>query len=275
MLSYRHAYHAGNHADVLKHAVYAWCIEYLTGKPKPLFVLDTHAGAGLYDLRSEMAAKVGEWRGGVGVVWPERENAPELFRSWLDVLKAVNPDDELAAYPGSPELANRLLRPGDRLRLCELHPTDHALLEADAGVEVLRMDGFRHLTKAMPPPERRGVVLIDPSYELKDDYIRAADSLIRAHRRFATGTYLLWYPVVDREMTEDMLGSLEQSGMRRLYRMELAVAPDRDGRGMTASGVIVVNPPWTLPDLADEAVSWLASTLGEGARGEALWLVGE
>jgi 23S rRNA (adenine2030-N6)-methyltransferase len=278
VLSYRHAFHAGGPADVLKHAVYAFCLAYMTAKPKPLFVMDTHAGAGLYDLSDPMAAKTGEWRQGVGRL----EGAvapPPLVRAYLDLLAAVRADHGADACPGSPEIARRLLGAGDRLRLCELHPADSAALAASGPDGVARTDGFRALVKAMPPKERRGLALIDPSYEMKDDYDRAADSLIAAHRRFATGTFLLWYPVVERARTETMIQRLAASGVPAQYRIELGMRPDGDGdgskRGMTASGLIAVNPPWTLPDAVDAGLPWLAERLGAAGRSFARWTVPE
>lgn len=265
MLSYRHAYHAGGPADVLKHAVYAWCLDYLTRKPKPFFIMDTHAGAGVYDLFSGMAEKTGEWRRGVRMLWP-LDDAPELFSPWSAVLKGLNPGGDLEQYPGSPEIAARIRREGDRLRLCELHPTDHAAVEAMDGIVVTQSDGFETLVKLMPPKERRGIALIDPSYEIKDDYDRAVEAISAAYRRFATGVYLLWYPVVDRELTEPMIEAVAARAGGDVLRIELGERADTTERGMTASGLVVINPPWGLEQAARAGLSWLAERLGVTGR---------
>ncbi len=273
MLSYRHGFHAGNHADVLKHAVLAFCLEYLTAKPKPFFVLDTHAGAGLYDLTSEMAARTAEWRDGVSKVWGQ--DVPDLLVAYAQTLKWLNPSGELLDYPGSPEFIRHRLRSQDRAVLCELHPTDGAALQPDSGIEIRRADGYQTMIKALPPRERRGLVLVDPSYEIKDDYDTAPEKVIAAHRRFSTGMFILWYPVVDRDRTETMLGRLESSGIRNQLRIELAMRADDPERGMTASGLVIINPPWTLHEKAAEALPWLISTLGAEGDSYVRWLVPE
>lgn len=273
MLSYRHGYHAGNWADVLKHAVYAFCLAYLKAKPKPFFVIDSHAGAGIYDLAGPMAARLGEWREGIARVW-QAPSPPVLFAEYLAVLADLNPEGRLVRYPGSPELARRLLRPGDRLQLSELHPTDHASLAAShRGVR--KTDGFQALVAAMPPKERRGIALVDPSYEIKDDFDHVVDAVAAAHRRFSTGTFVVWYPVVERERTELMVERFVTSRIRAQYRIELGLRPDSADRGMTASGLIVINPPWTLPEAVGAALPWLAAHLGAGGPVGADWLVGE
>ncbi|WP_417515292.1 23S rRNA (adenine(2030)-N(6))-methyltransferase RlmJ [Minwuia sp.] len=271
MLSYRHGFHAGNHADVLKHAVYAFCLDYMLAKPKPFAAIDTHAGAGIYDLTSEMSGKTGEWRDGVLKIWDQ--DLPELFHPFTKILKGMNPDGDLRTYPGSPEIAARLLRPADRLLLCELHPADQADLDAHIGHVARRTDGLQALIKASPPKERRGIALIDPSYEIKRDYDDVADAVIAAHRRFSTGTYLIWYPVVDRARTEAMISGLADSGIRNQYRIELAVRPDDDDHGMTASGLLIINPPWRLPDLAEEALPRFGELIGGQPKFE--WIVPE
>lgn len=250
MLSYRHAFHAGGPADVLKHAVYAFVLDYVLRKPKPVYVLDTHAGAGVYSLRSEMAEKTGEWRGGIGRLL-DMADPPELLRPYLALVGDVG---RTLVYPGSPELARRMLRPQDRLELAELHPTEHALLaDRMAGqrrVRVAKADGLALLVARMPPPERRGVVMIDPSYELAGDDDAVATAMARALARFADGIFLLWYPVIERERAERLAATLGGLRPGRSCRIELSPRPDAPGRGMTGSGIIVVNPPYTLVSAA-------------------------
>ncbi len=272
MLSYRHAFHAGSFADVLKHAVLVHVLRHAILKPKPVYYLDTHAGAGSYDLTSAMAAKTGEWRAGIAPVMAATD-PPELPRSLLELVAAANPKGELRVYPGSPALARAVLRPQDRIELVELHGTDHGLLEAWSGGAALvrRVDGLAALVHRLPPPERRGVVLIDPSYEIKTDYEDVVAALARAHRRFATGAFLLWYPVIDRARTEALLADLRATGIPRQLRLEICARPDAVGRGMTGAGMLVVNPPWTLADAAMLGLPWLARALDASDRWQVAW----
>ena len=279
MLSYRHAFHAGNFADVLKHAVYVTVLRYVTIKAKPLYVLDTHAGAGVYDLGSPEAAKTREHRAGIERVLAAPGSWPDLLAPYLELVRAFNPPGRLAVYPGSPALARAILRPQDRLELVELHPTDHAALAARFAraerARVVRADGLAHLVARMPPPERRGVVLLDPSYEIKTDYEAVARAIAKAHRRFATGTYLLWYPVIERTRVEALLAALRATGIRAQYRIELCLLPDSPGRGMTGSGLVAINPPWMLPAMVEAGLPWLKQRLSAEGPCEAGWLVPE
>ena len=278
MLSYRHAFHAGSPADVLKHAVFTFVLAYALGKPTPLYVLDTHAGAGGYDLGGAMAAKTGEATRGIDRVLAAAA-PPELLRPYLDRVARYRVTAGGEAYPGSPELARQALRETDRLELVELHVTDHAALSGRfrglSHVRVRRDDGLKVMLARLPPPQRRGIVLLDPSYEIKSDYEDVATALIRAHRRFANGVYLLWYPVIHRPASEHLLGLLRASGIRRQYRIELAMGADTEGRGMTASGVVVINPPWTLPAAAPAGLDWLARALDARGSSASGWLVPE
>ncbi|MGE3743522.1 MAG: 23S rRNA (adenine(2030)-N(6))-methyltransferase RlmJ, partial [Geminicoccaceae bacterium] len=273
MLSYRHAFHAGSFADVLKHAVLVHVLRHAVQKPKPVCFLDTHAGAGSYDLGSTMARKTGEFRAGIEPVLAGCE-PPELLRPYLDLVRAANRPGELRFYPGSPAFARAVLRPHDRIELIELHGTDHPALAgwAGPGIAVRREDGLVALHRRMPPPERRAVVLVDPSYELKTDYREVVAALALAHRRFATGIYLLWYPVIERARIDAMLAALAASGMPRQLRIELCPLPDATGRGMTGCGLVVINPPWTLAGAAEGALSWLAHSLGTGGPRRVEWL---
>ncbi len=275
MLSYRHAFHAGNAADVLKHAVLVFVLDYLKLKTKPLYLLDTHAGAGLYDLLSDQAAKTGEAEAGIQKLLAISGPRPDLIAGYE---KAVRASLEVQGrYPGSPALLAAGMGPEDRLDLCELHPTDYPLLAGYFGnlprVRVSQEDGFRALIARMPPPERRGLVVIDPSYEIKSDYSTVVTSLKEAHRRFATGVYMLWYPVIERARTDVFLKALEASGLPRQLRIELSLSPDMAGRGMTGFGLVVINPPYVLEEAAADGLAWLSQTLGATGPARIEWLV--
>ncbi|MFL5335636.1 MAG: 23S rRNA (adenine(2030)-N(6))-methyltransferase RlmJ [Geminicoccaceae bacterium] len=275
MLSYRHAFHAGGFADVLKHAVLVHALRHGVRKPKPLYFLDTHAGAGSYDLGSAMAQKTGEYRAGIARLLAADGPAPELVAPYLELVRAANPPGVLRHYPGSPALARAVLRDQDRLELVELHGTDHGTLAGwvEGGIQVRREDGLAALVTHMPPRERRGVILIDPSYELKSDYQAVPRALARAFRRFPTGTFLLWYPVIERARTDELLATLRASGMNRQFGLELGLHPDASGRGMTAAGMVVVNPPWTLPEAAAAALPWIAGALDAEGPVSSGWIV--
>lgn len=277
MLSYRHAFHAGGVADVLKHAIYVFTLGYVVRKAKPLYVLDTHAGAGAYDLHAPEAARTGEHRAGIGRLIAFDEPSPALVAGYLDLVRAANPAGVTRIYPGSPSLARAILRSQDRLELAELHPTDHAALLARFGTaartRIARTDGLGLLLARMPPPERRSVVLIDPSYELKSDDEVVVRTLAKACRRFAAGLYLLWYPVIDRARVEAFLEAIRATRLRAVHRSEICLLPDRPGHGMTGSGMLVVNPPWLLPDAAAAGVPWLAQRLGAEGPLSVGWLV--
>lgn len=270
MLSYRHSFHAGNHADVLKHLVLCRIFSYLVRKDKPLCYVDTHAGAGGYALQSPQALKNREYETGIGRLW-QRQDLPAPLSGYVDLVRRFNPDGELSQYPGSPWLARQLLRPDDRLFLHELHPADCAALReqsaADRRVKVACTDGYQGCVALLPPRERRGLVLMDPPFELKTDYRQVVETLQQAHRRFATGIYALWYPVVERARVEQLERALRATGIPAVDRYELAIAPDRRGHGMTASGLLVVNPPWTLRQELETCLPWLVRELA-GAGGD-------
>lgn len=277
MLSYRHAFHAGSPADVLKHAIFAFTLAYAGRKAKPLYLLDTHAGAGGYDLTAAAAARTGEHLAGIARLLAPAADEPALLDPYLALVRAANPAGRATTYPGSPLLARRLLRPQDRHELAELHPTDHAglsaLLAGAPRTRLYREDGLALLLARMPPPERRGIVLIDPSYEIKSDYQTVVRALLGAQRRFATGTCLLWYPVIERGRVEALLDELRASRLRAVYRAELCQLPDTPGRGMTGAGMLVVNPPWTLPAAVEQALPWLARRLAATGPASAGWLI--
>ena len=264
MLSYRHSYHAGNHADVLKHIVLTLCINALKEKEKPFLYLDTHSGAGRYLLKSEHSEKTGEYLSGINLLW-QQPNIPELLNTYLSVIKRYNPFSELKYYPGSPLIAKQLLRQQDKLNLTELHPTDYPLLRQefskDKRAKVLREDGFAQLKSKLPHEFRRGIILIDPSYEIKNDYQIIPKALFEAYKRFATGVYLIWYPVVSRTQTQKMIDSIIKLGIRRISQFELAIKPDNNQKGMTASGMLVINPPWKLHEQMQTILPSLKNTL--------------
>lgn len=271
MLSYRHAYHAGNHADVLKHVVLVALLRALTQKDKALWVFDTHAGAGGYSLESGHARKRSEFKGGIGRLW-SLDRLPELVADYVAQVRQVNPDGVLRHYPGSPQIAAQLLRPKDRLRCFELHSTDAKALEAhfaNAGrqVGVVAGDGFEEIRALLPPPSRRGMVLIDPSYEVKTDY-RATRAAVRdALVRFATGTYVVWYPMLARREAVDHPRELRRLAPGDWVDVALAVrGPSAEGFGMYGSGLFVLNPPWNLESALRPAVQFLARVLGEDSE---------
>ena len=273
MLSYRHSYHAGNHADVLKHIVLTLCINALKEKEKPFLYLDTHSGAGRYLLQSEHSEKTGEYLSGINLIWQQSET-PELLNTYLSVIKRYNPFDNLKYYLGSPLIAKQLLREQDKINLTELHPTDYPLLRQefskDKRARVLREDGFSQLKSKLPPESRRGIVLIDPSYEIKDDYQKIPKALLEAYKRFATGIYLIWYPVVSRTQTQKMIDEIVNLGIKKIFQFEFAIKPDNNQKGMTASGMIVINPPWKLQQQMQTIMPWLKNTLDTGKTGNYL-----
>jgi 23S rRNA (adenine2030-N6)-methyltransferase len=261
-MNYRHAYHAGNHADVLKHAVLAAAIGLLREKPTPLFILDTHAGAGVYDLRAPEAGKTGEWRGGVGRLLGAP--APRQLQAYCDIVKSVNPDEDIACYPGSPAIAAALLRPGDRLVLCELHPEDCETLRGWArgsrGVAVHRRDGYEAIGAFLPPREGRGLIVVDPPYEASDEYARLADAVIAGVRRWPSGRWLIWHPVKDRAPVWSLEGALLDAGVHNILSAELLVAPV-DGVSLAGSGLLLINPPFGLEAWLQDVLPHLKTAL--------------
>ncbi|MEQ1976044.1 23S rRNA (adenine(2030)-N(6))-methyltransferase RlmJ [Xenorhabdus sp. SGI240] len=280
MLSYRHCFHAGNHADVLKHVVQSLIIESLKVKEKPFLYLDTHAGSGRYHLSGERAERTGEYLEGIARIW-QRDDIPEELAAYMDVVKMLNPQGSLRYYPGSPLIARHLLREHDELNLSELHPSDFPLLRTefsrDRRARVLREDGFQQLKSKLPPKSRRGFVLIDPPYELKSDYQNVVQGIQEGYKRFSTGTYALWYPVVLRQQIKRLVKGLEAAGIRKILQIELGVRPDSDQRGMTASGMIVINPPWKLEQQMKAVLPWLHQVLVPEGTGHTSveWIVSE
>jgi 23S rRNA (adenine2030-N6)-methyltransferase len=269
MLSYRHSFHAGNFADLLKHSIYVHCLDYMTQKPKSLRIIDTHSGAGLYSLNSPEARKNSEHLGGIEKIH-HAVNLPEIFELYRKQVMRFN-DKDHSIYPGSPALAMSFLRSIDQLFAHELHPADFRslqnLLRSQKNTKALREEGMQSLLSLVPPPEKRGLVLIDPSYEVKQDYQKVTSQLVMAHKRFATGTYLLWYPVVSRSRIDEIEKTLKKSGIRNIQLFELAIAPDAHEAGMTASGIVVINPPWTLWKAMEQALPFAVDLLSENQSG--------
>ncbi|PHP68418.1 23S rRNA (adenine(2030)-N(6))-methyltransferase RlmJ [Zhengella mangrovi] len=251
-MNYRHIYHAGNFADVLKHAVLARIVEYLKGKDKAFRVIDTHAGTGLYDLASEEAQKTGEWQGGIGRILDADlpADAKDLLEPLLAAVRAVNPDGGIRRYPGSPLLVRSLLRKQDRLTAIELHPRDAEALRArfagDYQVRVIELDGWLAPGAQLPPKEKRGLVLIDPPFEKEGEFSRLADALVTGHRRWPGGTFALWYPVKDRKAVAAFRAALKATGIPKILDITLAIRPPSPDQRLDGTGMIVVNPPYTL-----------------------------
>lgn len=267
MLSYRHAFHAGNHADVLKHLILVQLTRYLGQKDTPFWYIDTHAGAGCYTLDSGYAAKLDEYKNGIGRLWGRKE-LPSAVAEYVALVQRINPDRQLRAYPGSPYFALWTMREQDRLRLFELHSRDARLLQEnfhDAGkqVRIEASDGFAGLKSLLPPPPRRAVVLIDPAYEDKQDYEQVFHSLKDSLTRFAGGTYALWYPQLTRLDAHELPQRLKRLPAKSWLHVALRVStPSKDGFGMHGSGIFVLNPPWTLHATLQEVMPYLVEVLG-------------
>lgn len=269
MLSYRHGFHAGNHADVLKHVVLLEMLTYLTTKPKALCYVDTHAGAGIYSLETGFATRNREHETGIGRLWQTGE-APAAIERYLALIRSLNASGALHTYPGSPWLAARVLRTQDHLWLYELHPADHQALErsvSDQRVTVRDEDGFDGLRALLPPPTRRALVLIDPPYEVKTDYDRVVVTLREALQRFPTGTYAVWYPLLAGQRSEQLVEKLERLNPSGWLNATLTVRA-RSPTGMHGSGIFVINPPYTLPATLSEVLPFLTVTLGQDAAAD-------
>jgi 23S rRNA (adenine2030-N6)-methyltransferase len=251
-VNYRHAFHAGSFADVFKHAVLCRVLEYLCAKAAAFRIIDTHAGAGLYDLTASEASRGGEWHAGIELLLQARlpDAAAALLKPYLDVVRTLNEPGKVTVYPGSPALVRAWLRRQDRLIACELEPQAKLELarnlQRDPRTKTLGIDGWTALSAALPPPERRGLVLIDPPFERDDDFPRLAQSLALAHRKWATGQYLLWYPIKGRTEPDALAKRLQRISIPKILRAELIVSALSDPSRLNGSGLILVNPPWTL-----------------------------
>ena len=269
-MNYRHAFHAGNFADVIKHVILTLTIEYLKRKPKPFRVIDTHAGCGLYDLAGEEASRTNEWQNGIGRLVTAKQNDEvgsrfDALQAYLDVIEQINGGDALKLYPGSPLIARNLLRKDDRLIINELHPEDVKTLRANFtrhdNAKVMELDAWTFLKSTLPPPERRGVVLIDPPFEQPGEFERMVLGLTSAAKRFATGVYLLWYPMKHPGDVERFKRKLCETGLRKLLAVEVIVAPYQEGAGLTGTGLILHNPPFGLREELANILPYLTNLL--------------
>ncbi|WP_226664446.1 23S rRNA (adenine(2030)-N(6))-methyltransferase RlmJ [Microbulbifer aggregans] len=265
MFSYRHAFHAGNFADVLKHFVQVEIISHLQKKDAPFDYIDTHAGAGMYRLQSDMAQKNQEYLNGIGKL--QGNDALSELAPYLALIDDFNPGGRLQNYPGSPMIAAQMLRPQDKGWLFELHPRDAEHLSKNfAGNRNCRVrveDGFKGLNGLLPTQSRRALVLIDPPYEQKEDYQRVVAALTLIHRKMATATVAIWYPVVERKRIDSLEKQIAATGIRKIELFELGIRAESEGHGMTSSGMIVVNPPWTLKEKMQALLPKLAQLLSE------------
>lgn len=278
-MNYRHAFHAGNFADVIKHITLARILTYLHEKPAAFRVIDTHAGAGLYDLTSEEAERGGEWRTGIARLMQARlsDAVMALVSPYLDIVRAFNPQRDLTAYPGSPLIARALLRPQDRLVACELEPKARKqlirALHRDPQGRVVDLDGWMALPAFVPPNERRGLVLIDPPFENRDEFTRLGEGFAAAHGKWPTGIYMLWYPIKERRAAEtlaDRVARVANAGSgsdARCLRVEFSVAPQTTDSGLVSTGLLIVNPPWTLAAELKAILHELEKPLGQGGAG--------
>ncbi|MDX1375470.1 MAG: 23S rRNA (adenine(2030)-N(6))-methyltransferase RlmJ [Burkholderiales bacterium] len=278
MLAYRHQFHAGNFADVFKHALLARLLVALAKKAKPFCYLDTHAGIGRYDLAHRWAQKNREHEGGIGRLWT-RGDAPALLAPYLDAVRAENPDGVLAIYPGSPAIAQRLLRPDDRMVLCELNEKDKDALRRafarDPRAGVHRTDGFQAVKAFLPPRERRGLMLMDPSFDRKGEYARVSAALREAHRRFAGGVFAFWYPLMEPAALRALERDLRDSSVPEILQLELWVHPADWRTSLRGCGMLVVNPPYGFEGEARALLPWLVEALsGSGAGGQRVRVIG-
>jgi 23S rRNA (adenine2030-N6)-methyltransferase len=277
-MNYRHAFHAGGFADVIKHIVLVRILTYLQEKPAAFRVIDSHAGAGLYDLTSAEALRGGEWQTGIARLMQARFSAATLplVTPYLDIVRAFNPPGELKAYPGSPLIARALLRPQDRLTACEVESSarKHLIdaLRRDPQARVVDLDGWTALPAFVPPNERRGLVLVDPPFEAKNEFERLADGFSEAFAKWPTGSYLLWYPVKSRRATDELARHVAASAAAtkpagKCLRLEFSVAPQQTGSGLISTGLLIVNPPWTLASELKTILLELEKPLGQGGAG--------
>ncbi len=277
-MNYRHAFHAGGFADVIKHIVLVRLLTYLQDKPAAFRVIDSHAGAGLYDLTGDEARRGGEWLTGVARIMQARfsERTGALIAPYLDIVRAFNPQRDLQTYPGSPMIARALMRPQDRMTACEINPNARKrliqALRRDTQARVVDLDGWVALPAFVPPKERRGLVLIDPSYEQKDEFERLASVFAEAFAKWPTGSYMLWYPVKSRRATDGLVRHVAEAAgsasvPAKCLRLEFSVAPQTADAGLTSAGLLIVNPPWTLAAELKMILPELEKPLGQGGAG--------
>ncbi|MDQ6996277.1 MAG: 23S rRNA (adenine(2030)-N(6))-methyltransferase RlmJ [Mariprofundus sp.] len=281
MLSYQHAYHAGNHADVFKHIILGDIAAGMFNKDAPLFMLDAFASRGIYDLNSPEALKNREFDTGVGKLWPLRDNKnPKGVARWFELLAAENTDGSLNRFPGSTALLRAMARGSDRLAACDLHPQEFDALrlafQASRRFSLLKRDAFEALKVLLPPKEKRGLIFLDPSYEVKEEYRDIAKAITGAHRRFATGVYVIWYPLLPAEHHLNLFNELKHSRIRKILRVELDCGSAFPDMQMHGSGMLIVNPPWHAQQAIRASLDWLNENLTDGKGHKDFgWLVPE
>lgn len=267
MLSYQHGYHAGNFADVVKHIALTRLLGYLTLKDKPLFYLETHSGRGLYDLRNKQAEKTKEYEQGIKLLWPDRESLPPVFNEYFQVLRMLNPEGTLRYYPGSPLMAIHQLRTQDRMYFCELHPREfealHQLSRANKKVHFSNTDAIAAMNALLPPPEKRGLIFIDPSFEIKDDYKTIPLAIKQAYSRFSTGVFCLWYPLVNKKLTDKLNRGMKEINAKDSLRVEFSLT-GAPMDGMSGCGLWIINPPYTFAEEIKSILTVLRSYFNPG-----------
>lgn len=279
MLSYRHIFHAGNFADVFKHTLLTRLVIALNAKEKPWFYLDTHAGIGRYDLTHAWAQKAREYGNGIARLWTRRD-LPRALLPYMEIVRAENTGRKLRYYPGSPRIARRLARPGDRLVLTELNATDHAELKTqfagDRQTGVHLLDGYQALKAFVPPKERRGLVLLDSSFDRAKEFARIAKALAEAHERWPTGIYAIWYPLMEPGAMRGFERDVKETGIRRILRLEMTILP-ADATTIPGCGMLIVNPPWKFDEEARPMLRWIwgALAVAEAGGAKVEWLVPE
>jgi len=270
MLSYRHLFHAGNFADVFKHALLTRLLLLLQRKEKPFLYIDTHAGIGRYDLSHPWAKKLAEYRDGIERVW-QAHDAPKLLAPYLEAVRAENPNGKLRYYPGSPRIARRMLREDDRMVLNELNSEDCATLSklfaAGRGVVVTNEDGYHALRAHLPPKERRALIFIDSAFDRAHEFARLVEALASAHRRFATGVYVLWYPLMAAAAMHAFDRAIIATGIPKILKLELSAYPDQWSASLRGCGILVVNPPFGFEEEGQALLGYLAPVLGEAGHG--------
>ena len=268
MLSYRHAFHAGNHADILKHYTFSLVLDYFNQKDKPYCVVDTHSGAGMYSLNSDFSTKNMEFETGISRILLA-QSLPNSLAEFAEMIQSFNSNDTAKLYPGSPKIAEHFIRPNDQLRLFELHPSDYKILIQNftgtkgKQTKIECQDGFAGLKACLPPTSKRGVVIIDPPYEEKKDYQRVVSAIQDSVKRFSTGTYIVWYPLLARPEPEQMVASLRLQTNNWLNVTLSVCSMPKEGFGMYGSGLFIINPPWTLPSTLKESLPYLTELLGQ------------
>jgi len=280
MFGYRHIFHAGNFADVTKHVILVALLEALQRKQTPFCVLDTHGGIGRYSLDDPQAQKNREFDGGIGRLWQTKELSPMCHR-YLTLVQQFNHDGVLRIYPGSPRLIRALLRPNDRLIATALNPHDHAVLKeefaGDKQVGIHLQDAYQGLKAFLPPHEKRGLVLIDPAFERQDEYERLIKGVTTAWKRWPTGTYAIWYPILSHSLVSRLHDNIKASGIRKVLCAELTIRPATQRQGLNGSGMLIINPPWQLDETLRKELACLQDILEENGTGSHRieWLVGE